>query len=381
MDYRVPLVALLLVVSGCAAGPGSGGSPAPGTEGTTETVTSQPTDSPTPTSSSTSTATPTERATATSTPAPTPTPTATPRPTPEDAVNPWGYSPIVVAIDDDASGIRRWAAMVEDALEFWNTEGKEHTGYDYRFVLDDEVEDPDLVIQFRDSITQCGDEQNEAIIGCAPELGYHQVEEETPTVEIEAGYTDESTTETIIHEIGHALGMEHEDADELPVMSAHSYVNETDEPAAAAREWPYRTTNFTVYVGNGSTVSEEWANEAVDEAVTYYEEDDEDWLPRNVSFERVENRSAADFRINITESTGCEGQDGVCWEQSGFSPDDDPELEYYSGADINVVGVPATHYEWYVGYALGRSLGAETEAELPPTFRDPDNADDRWFDG
>ncbi len=93
----------------------------------------------------------------------------------------------------------------------------------------------------------------------------------------------------------------------------------------------------------------------------------------------TENESAADLVIKMRANPDCLGSEGVCWSQFGYSPDGDPALEYYTSANVTVVGVNKDHYGWYVGYGLGRVFGAEEESELPAPFADPDNADDRWF--
>jgi len=198
-------------------------------------------------------------------------------------------------------------------------------------------------------------------------------------IEIEDGYTNESTVTTIEHEFGHTLGLDHEDADRLELMNASSVVNETSIPNATEREWPWKQTNFTVYIKAGGGVSEQRADREAAQALEYYENDPDDWLPREVAFTTTENESAADLVIEMRANPDCLGGEGVCWSQYGYSPDGDPALEYYTSANVTVVGVNKDYYGWYIGYGLGRVFGAEEESELPPPFADSDDADDRWF--
>ncbi len=351
MKSRTLLVALLLVLSGCGSGGPATESPSPitaGTAGETPTATASPTSSPTPTA--------------------------------KPPQNPWLADPVKVAVADSTVSNRSWEPLVREAIAFWNGEGAGYTDYEYEFVLvNDSTTNADVVVEFVDGITYCSG-YDESTVGCAPI--YEQVGAGTgePTViEIEDGFTNESTLETIEHEFGHTLGLDHGEADRLPLMNATSVVNETSIPNATDREWPWERTNFTVYVDAGAGVSDQHAQREAEQALTYYENDPDDWLPREVSFEMTGNESAADLVIEMRSRQDCLGGEGVCWTEYGYSPDGDPALEYYTEANVTVVGVDKDHYGWYVGYGLGRVFGAETESELPPPFADADDADDRWF--
>ncbi|WP_394325751.1 zinc-dependent metalloprotease family protein [Halolamina pelagica] len=93
---------------------------------------------------------------------------------------------------------------------------------------------------------------DESTVGCAPVYEYVGAADDDKTeIEIEDGYTNESTITTIEHELGHTLGLDHDDADRLELMNATSVINETSITDATEREWPWKQTNFTVYVKAG----------------------------------------------------------------------------------------------------------------------------------
>lgn len=350
MKLRIALVAFLIVLSGCGSAINTGTGP-------------PPTETPAPT------------ATATPTDAPTPSPTATPAP----PQNPWLSYPVTVAVADTTDGNRSWAPLVREAIRYWNGDGTQYATYEYEFEYVNATTEADIVVEIVNEISYCAG-YDESTVGCAPFYEFvGAADDEQTVIEIEDGYTNASTLTTIKHEFGHTLGLEHDDADQLPLMNATSVINETSLPNATERAWPWKQTNFSVYIEAGAGVSEQRADREAEQALEYYENDPDEWLPREVSFEMAPNASAADLVIEMRAHPNCLGSEGVCWNQYGYSPDGDPALEYYTSANVTVVGVDKDYYGWYVGYGLGRVFGAEEESELPPPFADSDNADDRWF--
>jgi len=341
MATRTLVLAALLVLAGCttpldptATTPTEVPAGAPGT------ATS---DSPT----RSATATPTER------PA-----TATP------SANPWGSDPVVVAIRNEGSRDRDFAALVREATAFWEENDGQHLGFEVRYEVRPDATNPDLVLAFADRVPDCGDVTD--AVGCAPLLTDSRQIDRPVTAWVKTGLSDQSTVLVAKHELGHTLGQTHDDPPSA-VMRAESVLYTEPQPNATERAFPWDDADFTVRVDDESASDPAGVRSQVDHALTYYE-DDPPGMPSNLSFTRTD--ADAEIRVRFGPTDDCRASSGSCIATYGTDPDGDGAIETYTRVEITLVELDTEAVGWHVGYWLAHAFGAEPDGEKPPPFRD-----------
>ncbi|WP_090622081.1 matrixin family metalloprotease [Natrinema salaciae] len=68
-----------------------------------------------------------------------------------------------------------------------------------------------MVIRWVDEIEHCGETTETEIAGCAPIITDSTTSSDRVIIRVETGHSDSATREIIKHEIGHTLGLEHDD--------------------------------------------------------------------------------------------------------------------------------------------------------------------------
>lgn len=127
---------------------------------------------------------------------------------------------VTVGITYIAGDDRNITPLVQDAVDYWMEIDDEHGDYQTEWVVDPDASNPDVVVLYVDIIVACGFGPNhDYYIGCTQLLSTERSANTPVQVEIAAGYTDESTTNTIKHEWGHLYGREHGE-EPMPLMSA-----------------------------------------------------------------------------------------------------------------------------------------------------------------
>ncbi len=361
------LVALLLT-AGCGSPPTPDAGPAETTTRTpapTETGTATTTDTP-----ADATPVPTE-----TTRSPTRTPTATDSPTTADATtppaetavpreSPWDDDPIVVGVAGNPS--REYAPLIRDAVDFWERHDRRYVGYEVRFEVRPDAANPDVLVNFTDSIPECGGVSHAA--GCAPRITDGRRIPHPAPVWVTTGLSDDSTTHVLRHEFGHLLGLTHDDPPS-DVMAASSVLYSRPQTNATDRAFPWNDSTFTVYANFSAAEDPDRAREQLDHALTYYEEG-APGTPDNLTFRYVDDREAADVVVEFASAGACDGQTASCAETRGLDPDGDGAVETYTRLRVTLTGIPTDAVGWHVGYWLAHALGAEDDAEKPPPFRD-----------
>lgn len=282
--------------------------------------------------------------------------------------DPWPGSPTVVGLDT-AVADRPVRPLVESSLAYWERIDADYGNYTTDFVLRPDAEDPDVLVQFVDSIGTCGSEGDDAFIGCAPVLSDRQLAEPPTLVRVETGYTDESTELALRHELGHVYGLEHGEGPGDLMDAASAKLDRQAQPNATERAFPWESERITVFVDRPALPgTDAEIDRQLSAAFDYYEDGADGTVPESVSIERTGDREAADIVVTATEMDAASNE-----SLYGSDTDVDPALEYYTGQTIYVdIDIDPQTLGWHVGYWLGDSLtGADSALERPPPFDEP----------
>jgi len=381
MTSRVTALALLccVVLAGCSAPvalPDVGGADADtASDATTapdDGETSAPSDataSPDPTSSST------DRPDATTVTPSDPTATGTLEPAVDPRENPYGEETLTVALDArNVSEGRDVRPVVREALAYWEANADRYAGYPIEYELLDgsDTSDADVVVRFVTEIRDCGHEQQ--VAGCAPYVTDGPVPRPA-VVRVQTGYDDDSTRLILEHELGHTLGLGHDDAPSR-VMSGQTLLTTEPKTDAADREFAWNDSTLSVYVDYGPVADREATERQVAAALGYFEDGAVGTVPENVSFVRSDDPRTADVVVRFTEESPCGVAPGSCGRVGGFDPDGDGRLETYSRLSITLADLDTDAVAWHVARWLGLGLGLE-EGEYPDPLRDSTSYEDR----
>jgi len=297
-----------------------------------------------------------------------------------DSDNPFRERTLTVALADETATDREYAPLVRDALDYWEQNATTYAGYPIEYEFRANATDPDVRVRFVERIDSCGHDGTEFTAGCAPYITDGPVERPA-TVRIETGYDDPSTVLLLQHELGHTLGLAHDDRPSR-VMSAQAELYTLPRPDATERLLPWASDDLTYAVSyDGVAPSERDATRRqVEAAVEYAAGGADGTIPENVTFTRVSDPERANVTIRFTDSDPCTAGDGSCGELRGLDPDGDGALETYARLSITVVGLDTEVRGWHVGYWTARGFGLRGE-ELPAPLRssDPDVRRSEWW--
>jgi len=303
----------------------------------------------------------------------TPTPTAV-----GEQASPWGSGPVVVAVADPAGTGREWTPLVREAVTFWEAESERFAGYPPRIVARPDATDPDIVIEFVDTVPECDGAGDAA--GCAPLLTDSRQIDRPETVSVRTGFADGSTVTVIQHELGHTLGLTHDDAP-ADVMASRMVLYTEPLPNATERDFAWDDPEFAVYVDSDNVSDPTEFRAQVQRALDYYE-DDPPGMPTNLRFTLVDDPDDAEIVVRPVETSPCGSGAVSCGGTAGWDPDGDGAVETYSALRISVVDLDTDAVGWHVGYWLAFGFGAEPDSEKPPPFRDASYGERRsaWWE-
>jgi hypothetical protein len=281
--------------------------------------------------------------------------------------NPWASDPVVVSIRAPADQRARYRNLTRRALDYWETNSAEYVGYPVEFRLTDDAMRPDVRITFVEYVRSCGREDHAA--GCAPRIENPRHASLPADVEVKTGFDDASTVRVIEHELGHVLGLGHDDAPR-DVMAGVSQLTTLPRPNASEQSLPWNDDEFAVYVDRSEVDDRNWT--AVDRqlsaALGYYEHGANETAPDGVRFRRTENESAADVVVRFGPGGDCT-EGGSCGRVRGVDPDGDGAFERYTRQEITLVGTDTDAVAWHVAYWLAVAFGMDHSDERPPPLR------------
>jgi hypothetical protein len=325
---------------------------------------SSSTDSPTTTPSSTVTSSPNSQSNNT-----TPSPDTATAPRQE---NPWGKQTLTVAIKNKMEGDRTFVPLVQNALAYWEENSRQYAGYSINYRLDQNAANPDITISFVSTIKNCGEKRG--VEGCAPFIqSTKDLKKPGPVqVQIRGGYTNESTTQLLIHEFGHTLGLDHGDAPK-GVMAAESDLTTRSRPNVTERALPWDHSTLTVAVDRSTVPGSKRGavNKQIQTALNYYARGAGGTVPERVSFRRVSNPETADVVIRFSQNSPCSDlRTGSCSVASGYDPDDDDAIETYAGVEITLTDVDTNTIAWHVANRIGEdAFGFDEPSDFPKPLR------------
>ena len=166
-----------------------------------------------------------------------------------DEDNHWREETLTVAVETPANSTRDYEPMVAEALDYWEANSEEYAGFSIRYDLAPDAENPDLVVAFVPTIEDCGEEGHTA--GCAPVLTSPTQVDRPVRVRVRTDFSDESTVQVLKHELGHTLGLSHDDEPQS-VMAAKSQLTTPPQPDATERALPWQDSDLSVYVDDSN---------------------------------------------------------------------------------------------------------------------------------
>lgn len=251
------------------------------------------------------------------------------------------YGKTNVSLYVDTSGVdRNISSIVENSTAFWEANAERTAGYSIRYERVDSIAAADQILRY-ETVAECGNHNLTDYNGCADRPS-GDVGDQTISGSVEKNLSDPYLQETTIHELGHMLGLTHDDAPQ--------YVMEIN-----LSTYTPNTTRVAFETADGDGMDPTVKREAVT-ALNYYAGRD---VKSKYGFrwEEVANPEDAHLVIRV-DSEGCapERDAGSCTRDTYYENQDTVMIDEIN--DENVA--------YHVGYILGAFLLEEQPPGLSP---------------
>lgn len=325
-----------------------------------------------------------------------PWPTVTFSPTPTTEIypnNPWNEQTLVVAVSTNISSDRDYTSMVREAAKYWGTHSNQYAEYPIDFEVVPNASDPDIVVNITRDVAVCGLSYDQEISGCARLINQTAPPQRPETAVVEPAISTQVTIDTIKHELGHLIGVEHGQEPTKIMSHTADYAQYFSEQNLTERDFPWIDRQLTIAIDEASIQNQSMDRETVvsqvRHAIQYHESRKSGEMPDNVTLTLVNDTETADISIHL-DGTGrftlgkmtYMTEDGSQSEPIGMDIDDDRPLEFYTDYMIIIKGIDDDAVGWHVGLWLSYALGADSESDLPPPFIDASYSERRseWWE-
>jgi hypothetical protein len=267
---------------------------------------------------------------------------------------------------------RQFAPLARTALAYWEQNSVQYAGYSIDYRLKPNAANPDITISFVPTIENCGEKKG--VEGCAPYINSPSVINRPGpvSVKVRGDYTNDSTVQLLIHELGHTLGLDHTDGPKK-IMAAETDLTMRPKPNVTERALPWDHSTLTVAVDRSTVPNskQETIKSQINTALNYYDHGASGTVPERVSFRRVNNPETADIVIRFSENSPCPGlESGSCSIASGYDPDEDSAIETYARVKITLTNIDTDTVGWHIANRLGEDVfGFDEPSDYPKPLR------------
>jgi hypothetical protein len=249
------------------------------------------------------------------------------------------YGKTNVSLYVDTAGVdRNISSIVANSTSFWEANAERTAGYPIRYEHVNSIAAADQILRY-ETVAECGNHTLTDYNGCA-DRPRGDVGGRTVSGSVEQNLSDPYLQETTIHELGHMLGLTHDDAPK--------YVMEIN-----LSTYTPNTTRVAFETADGGEMDPTIKQEAMT-ALNYYT-DRSIKSKYGFRWEAVASPEDAHLVIRV-DSEGCapERDAGSC-----------PRQTYYKNQDTVMIDeIDDENVAWHVGYILGAFLLDERPPEL-----------------